>query len=124
MSGEQPVLFDLDSPPAPEDSPATPTRAPETTRNSDKRPTGIPIRDCDTSGPTALVTVRTDLDPIEEHHHVWTGYTAGTALKNRLHRLREAHADVTRDGMTLTIRRKHDGQDWTETLTFTEGNPT
>lgn len=48
----------------------------------------------------------------------WGGYTAKEALANRLHRLREARADVTREGMTLTIRHVRDEWVETETLTF------
>jgi hypothetical protein len=35
----------------------------------------------------------------------WPGYTATEGCANRLHRLREAHADVTRhDATSLTLR--------------------
>lgn len=58
---------------------------------------------------------------VDEHTHVWEGYTAAEAYQNRLTRLREARANiVATDGHVIVVRRQRDGWVDVETLTFEE----
>lgn len=54
---------------------------------------------------------------VEQWEHLWRGHTPKEALAARVHRLREARADYTVDGLTITVR---NNRGTVERLTFTD----
>ena len=57
---------------------------------------------------------------VREWDHEWPGYTAAEAVAARYKRLKEARSDVTRDGLTLTVRRDRTEYVEVEVLTFAD----
>ncbi|WP_182377856.1 hypothetical protein [Nocardioides sp. WS12] len=52
--------------------------------------------------------------------HEWSGYTAKEAADARFKRLKDAHADAKRDGLTITVRRARGDWITVETLAFSD----